>query len=402
MAMKPQKATDNHIKNRAANAEATALKSRKNTPLSPTNSKISPKMMNNVTIGECVEVMQKLPDESIDMIFADPPYNLQLSGATLTRPDETAVTAVLEEWDQFESLNRYDDFTNQWMKQAKRILKPNGALWVIGSYHNIFRLGSVMQNNDFWIINDIIWRKSNPMPNFRGRRFTNAHETLIWAVKSKDAQYTFNYESMKALNDDMQMRSDWTIPICNGGERIKENGHRAHPTQKPESLLARAIIAGSNPDDIILDPFFGSGTTGAVAKKLGRHFIGIERDKTYARIAKTRIEDVEKIGNQELLAMPSKRNAPKVPFGALLESGMIKTGETLICPKRKWRAKVRADGSLLHETGDKTLSGSIHSLSAKLMGRENYNGWIFWSIERENQTIAIDDMRDEIRAQMPK
>lgn len=361
---------------------------------------------NKIILGDCVEEMRGLPDESFDLIFADPPYNLQLSGAQLKRPDHTKVTAVLEDWDKFDTVHAYDDFTSAWLTEAHRLLKPNGAIWVIGSYHNIFRVGTVLQNTGFWMLNDVIWRKSNPMPNFRGRRFTNAHETLLWAVKDQKSRYTFNYDSMKAMNDDVQMRSDWTLPVCNGGERIKDedDGQRAHPTQKPESLLARVVMATTNPGDLILDPFFGSGTTGAVAKKLNRRFVGIEREESYAKVAKKRIASVQAIKDPELLAMPTKRAATRVPFGALLEGGMIKPGETLVCPKGKIRAKVRADGSLVHDdpavTSAVPMSGSIHSLSAKLLGRESNNGWSFWSIQRRNKIVPIEDLRIEMRQQM--
>lgn len=361
---------------------------------------------NSVVLGDCVTEMRRLPDASVDLIFADPPYNLQLSGAQLKRPDHSKVTAVLEDWDKFDTIHAYDDFTTSWLTEARRLLKPNGAIWVIGSYHNIFRVGTALQNTGFWMLNDVIWHKSNPMPNFRGRRFTNAHETLLWAVKDQKSRYTFNYDSMKAMNDDVQMRSDWTFPICNSSERIKDedDGQRAHPTQKPESLLARVIIATTNPGDIILDPFFGSGTTGAVAKKLNRRFIGIEREDSYAKVAKKRIASVTAIADPKLLAMPTKRAATRVPFGALLEGGMIKTGEVLVCPKGQWRAKIRADGSIVQHDLDRTsvvpLSGSIHSLSARLLGRESNNGWAFWRIERRKKAIPIEDLRIEMRQQM--
>jgi modification methylase len=363
-------------------------------------------MENKIILGDCIDEMRRLPDACVDLIFADPPYNLQLSGAQLKRPDHTAVNAVLEDWDKFDTMHAYDDFTAAWLKEARRLLKPNGAIWVIGSYHNIYRVGTVLQNIGFWMINDIIWRKSNPMPNFRGRRFTNAHEILLWAVKDQKSRYTFNYDSMKAMNDDVQMRSDWTLPVCNGGERIKneQGGQRAHPTQKPESLLARVIMATTNPGDIVLDPFFGSGTTGAVAKKLRRRFIGIEREETYTAIARRRLKAVAAIEDPELLAMPTKRTATRVPFGALLEGGMIKPGETLTCPKGELRAKIRADGSLVQDApkSNSTLpmSGSIHSLSAKLLGRESCNGWSFWHIERRDKAVPIEDLRIEMRAQM--
>ena len=360
-------------------------------------------LINKVTLGDCIAHMRAMPDACVDLVFADPPYNLQLSGAQLKRPDHTAVTAVLEDWDKFDTTRAYDEFTSAWLREAHRILKPDGAIWVIGSYHNIYRVGAVLQDTGFWMINDVIWRKSNPMPNFRGRRFTNAHETLLWAVKSQKSRYTFNYDSMKAMNDDVQMRSDWTLPVCNGGERIKdeENGQRAHPTQKPESLLARVLMATTNPGDLVVDPFFGSGTTGAVAKKLGRRFIGFEREETYAEVARKRIRSVKPIQDQELLAMPTKRAAVKVPFGALLEGGMIKPGETLVSPKGNWRARVRADGSLVHDNdGGVAISGSIHSLGAKLQGRESCNGWSFWTLERKNKSVPIEDLRVEMRQRM--
>lgn len=365
---------------------------------------------NKIIFGDCIEEMRRLPDACIDLIFADPPYNLQLSGAQLKRPDHSAVTAVLEDWDKFDTVRAYDDFTAAWLKEARRLLKPHGAIWVIGSYHNIYRVGTALQNTGFWMINDVIWRKSNPMPNFRGRRFTNAHETLLWGVKDQKSRYTFNYDSMKAMNDDVQMRSDWTLPICNGTERIKDeqDGQRAHPTQKPESLLARVIIATSNPDDIVLDPFSGSGTTAAVAKKLNRRFIGIEREKDYVKIARQRLARVKAIDDPALLAIPTKRAAPRVPFAALLEGGLIKVGEVLSCPQGKLRAKIRADGSLIEDTSPKNspadsgvpMSGSIHSLSAKLLGRESCNGWSFWHLERRKKSVPIEDLRSQIRARM--
>lgn len=368
-----------------------------------TTDSVLARYINKVTIGDCIAHMRAIPDASVDLVFADPPYNLQLSGAQLKRPDHTAVTAVLEDWDKFDTTRAYDEFTTEWMREAHRILKPDGAIWVIGSYHNIYRVGAVLQDTGFWMINDVIWRKSNPMPNFRGRRFTNAHETLLWAVKSQKSRYTFNYDSMKAMNDDVQMRSDWTLPVCNGGERIKdeENGQRAHPTQKPESLLARVLMATTNPGDLVLDPFFGSGTTGAVAKKLGRRFIGFEREETYAEVARKRIRSVKPIQDHTLLAMPTKRAAVKVPFGALLEGGMIKPGETLVSPKGNWRVRVRADGSLVHDNDSGVaISGSIHSLGAKLQGRESCNGWSFWSLERKNKSVPIEDLRVEMRQRM--
>ena len=353
--------------------------------------------------GDCVEAMRGLPESSVDMIFADPPYNLQLSDGVLTRPDESRVAAVRDDWDRFDTFAAYDAFTVAWLEEARRVLKPDGTIWVIGSYHNIYRVGMHIQNAGYWMLNDIIWRKSNPMPNFRGRRFTNAHEILLWAAKDRKSKYTFNYESMKVLNDDIQMRSDWVLPICSGGERLKVQGDKAHPTQKPEALLARAIIAASNPGDLVLDPFFGTGTTGAVAKKLHRRFIGIEREEGYIAIARERIEAAEPVDDRSLLALPSKRGQTKVPFGTLVEQGMVKAGETLVCPQRRFRAKVRADGSLVHaDAKGASLNGSIHSLGAKLQGRESCNGWAYWNLERGDAVIPIDDLRAEMRVRMAK
>ena len=249
--------------------------------------------LDQILLGDCIEQINSLPANSIDLIFADPPYNLQLEGA-LSRPDQTVVDAVDDDWDKFSSFADYDKFTRDWLTAVRRVMKPDATIFVIGSYHNIFRVGTILQDLGFWILNDIVWRKNNPMPNFRGRRFTNAHETMIWASKSAEAKnYTFNYEALKAGNEDCQVRSDWLLPICTGGERLKDdNGRKTHPTQKPESLLTRIILSASNKGDVVLDPFFGSGTTGAVAKRLGRHFIGTERDTTYAKAAKKRIDDV--------------------------------------------------------------------------------------------------------------
>ena len=244
--------------------------------------------IDTILVGDCIERMNALPAGSVDLIFADPPYNLQLGG-DLQRPDGSQVDAVDDDWDKFDNFAAYDKFTQEWLAEARRILKPDGTLWVIGSYHNIFRVGATLQDQGFWILNDIIWRKSNPMPNFKGTRFTNAHETLIWAAKSDKARYTFHYRSMKTLNDELQMRSDWVIPICGGKERLKLNGTKAHPTQKPEALLYRILLACTNPGDVVLDPFFGTGTTGAVAKRLQRHWIGCERYSTYCKVAEERI-----------------------------------------------------------------------------------------------------------------
>ncbi len=351
---------------------------------------------NVVHLGECVEIMNGLPEKSVDVIFADPPYNLQLAGE-LTRPDNSKVDAVNNDWDKFDSFRAYDEFTWKWLQAARRVLKDNGTLWVIGSYHNIYRVGTLLQNLDYWMLNDVIWRKSNPMPNFRGRRFTNAHETMIWAAKSKDSKYTFNYESMKALNDDVQMRSDWLLPICNGGERLKnKDGDKAHPTQKPEPLLHRVILASTKPGDVILDPFFGTGTTGAVAKRLGRQYIGIEQDPDYVELAESRLSKVKQLDDIDLVAIEQKREQPRIPFGTLIERGLLEPGTTLYSPKKKFSAKVRADGTLI---ADK-FQGSIHKVGAMVQGAAACNGWSFWHLDAEGNEVSIDLLRQQVRAEM--
>src|SRR4051794_12486572 len=332
---------------------------------------------------DCVAAMAALPDACIDMVFADPPYNLQLGG-DLFRPEGSRVDAVDDDWDKFATFADYDSFTRAWLKEARRILKPNGTLWVIGSYHNIYRVGSALQNEGFWILNDIIWRKSNPMPNFRGTRFTNAHETLIWASRSEDSRYTFNYRAMKALNDELQMRSDWLLPICSGGERVKEGGAKAHPTQKPEALLYRVLLACTNVGDVVLDPFFGTGTTGAVARRLGRHWIGIEREKRYVRVARERIASTLPLDESAMRTMGSKRSQPRVPFGILVETGMIAPGTILTDAKRRWTASVRADGSIERDG----VQGSIHKLGAEVQGAPACNGWVFWHYEGPDGNLS--------------
>ena len=345
---------------------------------------------------DCLTGLAELPSRSVDLVFADPPYNLQLTGE-LTRPDQSIVDGVNNSWDQFDSFKAYDHFSEAWLKECHRVLKPNGAIWVIGSYHNIFRLGKILQDLGFWILNDVIWRKTNPMPNFRGRRFTNAHETLIWAAKSPKSKYQFNYDSMKMLNEDLQMRSDWTLPICNGQERLKDKaGKKIHPTQKPENLLLRVILATTKPGDVILDPFFGTGTTGAVAKRLGRHYIGIEQDTTYAENAKKRVSAIE-IFEQSIVDLTEKRDLPRIPFGALIERGWIKAGDVLCDDKNRYSAKVRADGSII-TTDEK--SGSIHSLGAQLQGSASCNGWSFWYLEGKTGPISIDSLRADLRKEM--
>jgi len=346
--------------------------------------------LDQILRDDCVVAMAALPDKSIDLIFADPPYNLQLGG-DLYRPDGSQVDAVDDEWDKFDSYETYDRFTRAWLHEARRILKDDGTLWVIGSYHNIFRVGADLQDEGFWILNDIVWRKANPMPNFKGTRLTNAHETLIWAAKSETARYTFNYQAMKALNDELQMRSDWTFPICSGGERLKDdNGAKAHPTQKPEALLYRILLATTKPGDVVLDPFFGTGTTGAVAKRLGRRWIGIEREPKYVRVARERIAAALPLDESAMTVMVTKRSAPRVPFGALVEAGLIAPGATVMDAKRRWKAHVRADSSLVFEA----RSGSIHKLGAELQNAPSCNGWTFWHIEREAGTLEpIDVLR---------
>ena len=350
-----------------------------------------------VLAGDCISGMAKLPAASVDLVFADPPYNLQLA-SDLKRPDDSRVDAVDDDWDKFASFSAYDDFTKAWLTACRRVMKPAATIWVIGSYHNIFRVGTIMQDLGFWILNDVIWRKSNPMPNFRGRRFTNAHETLIWASRDADARgYTFNYEVLKAGNEDIQVRSDWTLPLCTGEERLKgRNGKKLHPTQKPESLLARVLLSSSRPDDLVLDPFCGTGTTGAVAKRLGRRFIGIERDAGYAAAAQARIASVAPLPEPALAPFQTAREAPRVPFAALIERGLVLPGARLCDAKRKVKALVRADGAIaLGET-----VGSIHRIGALAQGLEACNGWAFWHLETTKGLVSIDALRAEIRAEM--
>ncbi|KOF16674.1 modification methylase [Ensifer adhaerens] len=355
--------------------------------------------LDSIIKGDCVAALNALPDNSVDVVFADPPYNLQLGGM-LTRPDQSVVDAVDDEWDQFASFEAYDAFTRAWLLACRRVLKPTGTLWVIGSYHNIFRVGAILQDLHFWILNDIIWRKTNPMPNFKGRRFQNAHETLIWATPNASAKgYTFNYDAMKAANDDVQMRSDWLFPICSGHERLKgDDGKKVHPTQKPEALLARIMMASTKPGDVILDPFFGSGTTGAVAKRLGRHFVGIEREQDYIDAASARIDAVEPLGKAMLSVMTGKKAEPRVAFNTLIESGLIKPGTVLTDAKRRHSAIVRADGTLA--SGGE--AGSIHRLGAKVQGLDACNGWTFWHFEEGNTLKPIDELRTVIRNDLAK
>jgi len=352
---------------------------------------------NQILLGDSISLLQSLPDGCADLVFADPPYNLQLKQA-LTRPDQSKVDAVNDAWDQFDDFAAYDAFTRAWLSEARRILKPTGTLWVIGSYHNIFRVGTAVQDLGFWILNDVIWRKTNPMPNFRGTRFANAHETLIWAAR--DAQqtgYTFNYRAMKALNDDVQMRSDWLLPICTGHERLKdETGRKLHPTQKPEALLHRVLLASTAPGDLVVDPFFGSGTTGAVAKYLGRDFSGMDADAGYVDAARQRIEAVEPVSADAVEVTKSARQNPRIPFGSLIENGMIRPGTRLFGPARRYQARVRADGSLKTESKGDGATGSIHQIGAHVQGAQACNGWTFWHIAEGDKLVPIDSLRSKI------
>jgi len=342
--------------------------------------------------------MAALPAHSVDLVFADPPYNLQLQ-RQLKRPDESRVDAVDDDWDKFASFAAYDAFTRAWLIACRRGMKPAATLWVIGSDHNIFRVGALMQDLGFWILNDVVWRKSNPMPNFRGRRFTNAHETLIWAARDANARgYAFNYEALKAGNDDVQVRSDWTIPLCTGEERLKtREGRKLHPTQKPEALLARVILAASRPGDLVLDPFLGSGTTGAVAKRLNRRFLGIERDRAYAQAAEKRIAATKPLPEAAVAAFVSAREAPRVPFAALVERGLVAAGQMLVDARRRHAALVRAAGAVRFGQ----MVGSIHRAGALAQGLEACNGWTFWHVETKAGLMPIDALRAKIRAEMP-
>jgi modification methylase len=355
-----------------------------------------PLQTNRVMVGDCITELRGLPDACVDLVFADPPYNLQLA-SELLRPNNTRVDGVDDEWDKFTSFAAYDQFCRAWLAECRRVLKPDGAIWVIGSYHNVFRLGAALQDLGFWIQNDIIWRKTNPMPNFRGKRFTNAHETLIWAARDQRARPTFNYESMKVANDDLQMRSDWLFPICAGPERLKDDGGRkAHPTQKPEALLHRILLATTNPGDVVLDPFFGTGTTGAVAQRLGRRWIGIERDADYAKAARERIAAITPVKPSALETVRSKRAEPRVPFGAIVELGILSAGSPLYDERRSVRAEVKADGSLALPG----MQGSIHRLGALVQGKSACNGWTFWHYEQNGRLQPIDTLRETARSRL--
>ncbi len=357
--------------------------------------------LDQILIGDSIASMNALPAHSVDAVFADPPYNLQLGG-DLLRPDHSQVDAVDDDWDKFQDFAAYDKFTYDWLKAAKRVLKPDGCLWVIGSYHNIFRVGAILQNLGFWILNDVIWCKNNPMPNFRGKRFTNAHETLIWASPSKEARPCFNYDAMKNMNDDKQMRSDWHLPICTGKERLRtEAGDKVHPTQKPLSLLYRVILSSTKPGDVILDPFFGSGTTGAAAKMLGRHFIGLERESAYAEHAQRRIAATRCAPDEDSLTTQSKREEPRIPFGFILERGLLHPGQFLFDERHRHRARVKADATLQIDLQGDQITGSIHKVGALVQGLPACNGWTFWCFDADGQgaLAPIDLLRQRIRAE---
>ena len=353
---------------------------------------INKNLNSKIIKGDSLKELKKIPDETFDLIFADPPYNLQLQNS-LIRPDRSKVDAVNDKWDQFESFKTYDEFTNEWLSECKRILKKNGSIWVIGSYHNIFRVGKIIQDLGFWILNDVIWNKNNPMPNFRGTRFTNAHETLIWASKNKKSKYTFNYQSMKCFNDDLQMRSTWNLPICNGKERLKNNGIKVHSTQKPEALLHRIILASSNKDDFILDPFLGSGTTAVVSKKLGRNYYGIEKEKKYFEAAAKRIRNTHIIKNEYLDTVQNNKSKPRIHFGSLIELGVIKPGIVIYDRKKEIYAKVMVDGSIKYKQNE----GSIHKVAAQILGSESCNGWTYWYYQSGNSLKSIDNLRQRLR-----
>ena len=383
----------------SARVEATRLKPQ--LKVTRTGSRVSglPRAVsrNSVLRGDSVEILRAMAPDSVDLVFADPPYNLQLANK-LTRPDQSLVAGVDDDWDKFTDFAEYDAFTRDWLEAARRVMKPQATIFVIGSYHNIFRVGAIMQDLGFWILNDIVWRKTNPMPNFRGRRFTNAHETMIWAARGPQAKsYTFNYEALKAANEDCQMRSDWLFPICTGGERLKDaQGRKTHPTQKPEALLARVMLAASNAGDLVLDPFFGSGTTGAVAKRLRRDYLGIERDHAYADAAQARIDAVEPLDPATLTTAPTKRSEPRIAFASLVEAGLIAPGAKLADAKRRHSALVRADGALA--IGG--IVGSIHKTGALVQGLPACNGWTFWHYEDAGRLVPIDDLRARAREQL--
>ena len=349
------------------------------------------KFLNKIVNGNSLEILKTIPNKTFDLVFADPPYNLQI-GKKLKRPDDSKVNGVNDKWDQFKSFDDYDNFCKKWLTECKRVLKDNGSIWVIGTYHNIFRLGYHIQNKGYWMLNDVIWRKNNPMPNFRGTRFTNAHETLIWASKNKNSKYTFNYQSLKCLNDDLQMRSDWTLPICNGSERIKRNGKKVHSAQKPESLLHRILLASTNKGDFVFDPFLGTGTTAVVAKKLGRNYFGVEKEKKYFQTSKQRLEKTIKIEDHYLDTIKNNKSKPRVPFGSLVELGIVKPGMSVFDQKKKVNAKIMADGSIKYQNSE----GSIHKVAAQIIGAESCNGWTYWHYNLGGNMVPIDNIRQRL------
>ncbi len=352
--------------------------------------------LDSIIEGDCIAAMSALPEGSVDMVFADPPYNLQLRGE-LHRPNNSLVDAVDDAWDRFESFRAYDEFTRAWLTEARRLLRPDGAIWVIGTYHNIFRVGAILQDLGFWMLNDVVWRKTNPMPNFKGARFCNAHETLIWAARSEKSRPTFNYDALKELNEGLQMRSDWLLPICSGPERLKTGtGDKAHPTQKPEALLHRVLVGTTHPGDVVLDPFFGTGTTGAVARRLGRHFIGIEREPAYLAVARDRIGAVVPHDRESLRVTASRRAEPRIPFGTLVERRLLEPGEVLVSANGRHTARVRADGTLVAER----VTGSIHKVGAELERAPSCNGWTYWTFRRDGHPVPIDVLRQQLRAEM--
>ena len=348
------------------------------------------KFINKILNGDCLKELKKIPSKTFDLVFADPPYNMQI-GEKLTRPDDSKVDGVNDKWDQFDNFKDYDNFSKSWLIECKRVLKDDGAIWVIGSYHNIFRLGYHLQNLGYWLLNDVIWKKNNPMPNFRGTRFTNAHETLIWASKNKKSKYTFNYQSLKCLNDDLQMRSDWTLPICNGKERLKKKGKKVHSTQKPEALLHRIILATTNKGDVVFDPFLGTGTTAVVSKKLGRDYYGIEKNKKYYKACLDRINKTKIIDDDYLDTIENNKTKPRIPFGSLVELGIIKPGALLMDPKKKINVRIMADGSVKYKNSE----GSIHKIAAKIMGMDSCNGWTYWHYNLNGSTVLIDSLRQK-------
>ena len=347
--------------------------------------------LNKIFNTDCISGMAALPEKSVDLVFADPPYNLQLQNK-LQRPNLSVVDAVEDDWDKFSSFAEYDDFTSKWLTECRRILKDDGTIWVMGSYHNIFRVGRVLMDLDYWILNDVIWHKTNPMPNFRGTRFQNATETLIWAKKTEEQKkICFNYHAMKHLNDEKQMQNVWHIPLCTGKERLKINGKKAHSTQKPEQLLYRVINSSTEPNDVVLDPFMGSGTTAAVAKKLRRHYIGYELDLTYVEIAEQRLSQIpEPLLGEDALLTQSKRNQPRFKFGILVESGELSPGTILYSRNRRYRGIVKADSFIQTELG----TGSIHKAGALVQGIDACNRWDFWHFEtHEGNLKPIDELR---------